>query len=222
MAKKIDPQMQERQMSNQVFRRILNSLEQVVGADNMKKILTSANLAQYIGNYPPRNNTFGGHKATYNGAMHKAVYEMYGERGANSILDVAGRAQAQDGIQQNATLVNLMRIPFSVLPMRTRIHTILDNIARVSNQEAGTAIQLTEEKGKYDWNDPMCSQCLEISSQLPVCATTKGWIIGAVTAVVPSASIQIEEIECKAKGDPSCRFRITLPNENKPDIPDPI
>ena len=224
MTNPIDAQMQDKQMTNQVFRNILVALEQVVGADNMKKILTSAGLPQFIGNYPPSNNGLG-HKATYNGAIHKAVYDIYGERGATSILEAAGRVQAEYGIQQYGALVGIVRVALGILPMHRKVRIVLDNIARVINEEGGSTITITESDGVFYWDNPLCPQCYGITSHSPVCAAAKGSTMHGVLGMIPNAPIKVEEVECKAKGDATCKYRITLSDEaqpKQPNMPKPI
>ena len=70
-----------------------------------------------------------------------------------------------------------------------------------------------EEKGKWIIDIADCFICMDVKSQKPSCELLVGTIIGGC-AVAFKEKFIAKEIECKAKGDRSCKFLLELVGES--------
>jgi len=66
-----------------------------------------------------------------------------------------------------------------------------------------------KEKGKWIIDIGECFICKNIKSEKPVCGLLAGTIIGGC-AVTFKEKFTVKEIECKAKGDSSCKFLLEM------------
>ena len=186
------------------------AIEDVVGKNGTSAILRQADLAQYIDNYPPSNSERGGHLLRYMSQVNRALFEVYGRRGARAILQRAGRSRALAAIDENGAVAGATKLAAKLLPRRMKVKLTLDTAAREYSDQLGTAIKLAEDGDVFYWEDPRCGNCLEWHSEQPVCFTTVGFIQGLVAWILGRDECKVEEIECRAAGAPACKYRVIL------------
>lgn len=107
----------EIRVANKAFRAFLLGIEDVLGKHGVEAVMHRANLPQYIGNYPP-STMEREHSIRYFSQIARAMYDIYGGRGARAIMQRVGRSQAEIGLQENAALVALARLGMKLLPLR--------------------------------------------------------------------------------------------------------
>jgi predicted hydrocarbon binding protein len=198
------------ELVNKAFRVILLAVEDVVGKRGTEEVLHKAGLPQYIGNYPPSDTEFGGHQLRFMSQINHALFDVYGRRGARAILRRSGRSRAVDAISENSLIATATKLAAKVMPRRTKVRLMLDTAAKEYSAQLGTSIAIEENGEFFFWSDPNCGNCLEWQSDQPVCFTTVGFIHGLVAWILEDEDLGVEEIECRAKGDRACRYRITL------------
>ena len=74
------------ELVNKAFRVILLAIDDVVGPHGTAAILRQAGLAQFIDHYPSSDLEHGGHKLHYLSQVNRALFDIYGRRGARAIL----------------------------------------------------------------------------------------------------------------------------------------
>jgi len=201
---------EERELVNRAFRVILLGIEEVVGKNGMSAVLRTANLAQYIDNYPPSNTERGGHPLHYMSDINRALYEIYGMRGARAILYRVGRGRAKKAIEENATFANAVKMAVSLLPRRMKVKLALERISREYSQQMGTDVRVFEEGEFFFWEDAHCPGCIGWSSETAVCHTTAGFIFGVLAWGADDEDFKVQEVLCRAKGDAVCRYQIAI------------
>lgn len=197
-------------LENKAFRVILLGIEDVVGKSGVETILRQAHLAQYINNYPPSDENRGGHKLEYQTQVNRALFDIYGRRGARAILQRVGRGRAKNAIEENGAIANAVRIATRLLPRRLKAKLALDSAAREYSKQLETSVVIEDDGEFLYWQDPHCGNCINWQSDQPVCFTGVGFVQGLLAWLLEDENFKVEEIACHAKGDPACRHRITL------------
>lgn len=200
----------KQELMNKAFRVVLLGVEEVVGKNGMTTLLRSANLAQYIDHYPASDTEFGGHELAYMGQINRALYDLYGKRGARAILNRIGRGRAKNAIEENAMLANATKVATRFLPLQRKVKLTLDTAAKTYSEQLSTTIQVSEEDATFFWQDSTCGNCMGMQSETPVCYTTSGFVHGLLAWILDSEEFRVEEVACRAMGDAVCRHRIKL------------
>lgn len=202
--------MGEAELVNKAFRVILEAVEDVVGKRGVDTLLRQAGLPQYINNFPPSNNELGGHRLVYMTQINHALFDVYGKRGARAILMRTGKSRAADGIAENGMVANATKIAAKFLPRRTKVKLTLDTAAKEYSEQLGTHVKIEDDGEFFCWSDATCGNCIDWQNDQPVCFTTVGFIHGLVAWILEDENFKVEEIECRAKGDPACKHKVTL------------
>jgi predicted hydrocarbon binding protein len=198
------------ELANKAFRVILLAVEDVVGKNGTSAILRQANLAQYIDNYPPSNMEHGGHKLEYMSRINRALFDVYGRRGARAILQRSGKSRALDAIAENGVVANATKIAAKLLSRRRKVKLLLDTAAKEYSEQLGTTIRIEDDGEFFYWQDDKCGNCIDWQSEQPVCFTTVGFIHGLVAWILEDENFKVEEIACRAVGAPACRYQVKL------------
>ena len=128
---------------------------------------------------------------------------------ARAILQWIGRGRARSAIEENAVFANAVKMAVSFLPRRMKVKLALERISKEYSQQMGTHVRVFEEDDFF-WEDPHCSTCMNWTSDAPVCFTTAGFIFGVIAWGLGDENFKVQEVTCRAKGDETCRFRITV------------
>ncbi len=197
-------------LANKAFRVILLAIEDVVGTRGTATVLRQANLAQYIDHYPPSDLEHGGHKLQYMSQVNRALFDIYGRRGARAILQRSGKSRALDAIAENGMVANATKFAAKFLPRRKKVKLTLDTAAKEYSDQLGTTVIIEDDGEFFYWSDPNCGNCMDWQSEQPVCFTTVGFIHGLVAWILDNDDCKVEEVACRATGAPACRYRVTL------------
>ncbi len=198
------------EIANKGFLVILAGVEDVVGKNGMAAVLRQAQLPQYVNNYPPSDMGYGGHQLHYLSQINHALFDIYGPRGARAILARVGRGRWKSALEENGALANATKLAIKLLPRRLQMRIALDTAARTYNEQLNAAVKIVEEDDRFCWEDHKCGNCMNWSSDSPVCYTTAGFVYGLVAWAVDSNELKVEEVACCARGDAVCRHRITF------------
>lgn len=199
----------EIRVANKAFRAFLLGIEDVLGKHGVEAVLHHANLPQYIGNYPPSTMERGEHSIRYFSQIARAMYDIYGGRGARAIMQRVGRSQAEIGLQENAALVALARLGMKLLPLRQQVKIALEAAAKAINEQIGSEAEIVEEGEFFYYQARNCSYCIDWKSDTPVCFAVVGFLHRLLQNITGGTE-KIEEVMCRAKGDAVCRYRITI------------
>ena len=200
------------ELVNKGFLVVLLGVEDVVGHKGMASLLRQANLPQYIDYYPPSDTEYGGHQVRYMSQLNRALFDVYGMRGARAILQRVGRERWKNAVAENGALASATKVALRFLPRRRQVKLALDIASKAYGEQLNTTIKVGEDGECFFWEDLSCGHCLEWHSQAPVCYTTVGFVAGLVGWATENENHKVDEVTCRAKGDAYCRHRITLLN----------
>jgi predicted hydrocarbon binding protein len=220
------PSHQDAPIKNWTLWSMLIAAERVIGKDKLADVLKQANLPQYIGNYPPENQAYGTGMQSHLARIEQALTDMYGARGANTILLGIGKEFAQNTVKEFLTgLVNIIISANSLLPKATSLRNSLGQTINGLNTRFDTKAKAVEENGMIYIDDPTCPHCLGRRADSAICTFQRGFLAAILERTKADMELVVEEVLCKAKGDASCRYRISIAGETQPkqtDIPKSI
>ncbi len=195
---------------NKAFRTILLGIEDVIGNHGMAALLQQANLPQYISNYPPSTTECNGHKLYYIGKLNQALFSIYGARGSRAILQRVGRGQAKAGLEENATVAHAAKLALKLMPRRRQVKFVLDTAAKAVNEQMDSQVSVTEDGDIFYYTVVNCGHCIDWAYSSPVCYVPTGFVHGLLAWGLESDDISVQEIECRAKGDAACKYKVTV------------
>ena len=191
---------------NALLRQALMAIEEVMGKHGLNVILKDAGLDRYVDNLPPNNLEPGAKAAEYarlNEALEKAV-----GRAGKGMLKRIGRASFQWGVKEQAALLGIAGVALKLMPQKQRQKFILSNLSKALMDTLPEALILVEEKeGQYHYTDYSCAICHTRHADKAVCHLYVGSLEEALKWAT-GQDIAVEEVQCKAKGDPCCQFVI--------------
>ncbi|MEK7276075.1 MAG: V4R domain-containing protein [Chloroflexota bacterium] len=193
---------------NALLRQALQAIEEVMGKNGLNVVLKEAGLARYIGNYPPNDLKTGAQAKEY--ALLNDAIEKFAGRAAKGMLKRIGRASFQWGVKDQAALLGVAGVALKLMPVKARAKFIVNNLAKAlmdTNPEA--CITAAEEDGKLIYTDYSCALCHTRHAENAVCHVYVGSLEEAVKWAAGVEPV-VAETHCKAKGDPYCRFEITV------------
>lgn len=202
---------QELEVLSKSFRAFLLGVEDVVGNKAMPGILRQAQLNQYIGNYPPATAQQGGHLQRYISQINRVLFDIYGARGSRAILQRVGRGQAALMMEQDAHVTAAVKMGLRLAPERFKVKLLLERAAQEIGLRMNTSPKVFTEGAFYYYEDFACPYCIDWNHNASVCFTVAGFLREVLRHIAEIENINIEEIQCRAKGAPSCRFQISVP-----------
>ncbi len=198
------------ELVNKAFRVFLLGVEDVVGKNGMSLLLRQANLPQYIDSYPPSNTERGGHQLRYLAQLDRILLDLYGARGMRAILQRVGRSESKSALAENAALAHTVKLAMKFMNRHRQARLVLDNFARTYSQQTDSPIHIREEGETLYVENCNCGLCMGWQNESPVCFTLSGMLQGLLVWALGDEDFKVEETECCAKGDPLCRYRVTL------------
>lgn len=200
---------EEPQGTAKALRAFLLGLDDVIGAHGTETLLRHSGAQQYIGNYPPDTAERNGHLLRYFSQITHVLFDIYGVRGTRAIMQRVGRAQASRGLEESAPLVAVARVAMKFLPVNQRVAMVLESSGRAMEDQLDITVKTSSDDGHFYFEIQHCPYCIDWQNNAPVCYSMIGFL-HRVLQRATGGTETIEEIECCAKGDPACKYRITL------------
>ena len=199
----------EPQATAKALRAFLMGLDDIVGTRGTEGLLRHGNVPQYIHNYPPDTEERNGYLLRHFGMVNRALFDVYGARGARAIMQRVGRAQASRGLEESAALVNVARTAMKLLPLAQRVTLVLESSARAMQDQLDVQMRISHEHDLFLVEIQHCPYCIDWQNPTPVCYSMIGFL-HRVLQRATGGTETIDEIECCAKGAAACKYRITL------------
>ena len=200
---------QEPQATAKALRAFLLGLDDVIGARGTEMLLRQAGVPQFIGNYPPNTEERNGYLLCYLSRLNHALFDVYGTRGARAIMQQVGRAQASRGLEQSTALVNVARAAMKILTVHQRVSMVLESSGRVLEEQVDIRVLTSHDHDQFFVEIQNCPYCIDWKNDQPVCFSMIGFL-HRVLQRATGGTEAIEELDCCAKGDPACKYRVTL------------
>ncbi len=197
---------EDRPISNAAIRILLDSIEEVMGANGTKAVLNAAKLTQYIDNFPERSLDKD-YKFSDYGAIQQGVEDFYGPRGSRAILLRIGKATFQFGLKDQPAILGLAGVALKALPEKTRMKLILERVAKAATEKVGQPSSLMEEDDAFYYvqDDSPCRW--RPAHDKPCCYVSVGALTEAM-AWTTGKVYKVEEVACISNGASNCVYRI--------------
>lgn len=197
---------QQWRLVNALMRQAILAIEEVMGVQGRNVVLREAGLDRYVESLPPDDLEPGAHASEY-AALNQAVLSFYGRAG-RGMLQRIGRASFRYGVEEQAALMGLVGVGLKVMPQKTRVRFILNQVAKAlmdTNDDVCITVEETPEGILF--SDYSCAICYGRQWEQPACHL----LVGSVSEAVQWATgreYPVQEIGCRAMGDRACRFLV--------------
>lgn len=195
-------------LPNRFARITLMSVEEMIGAKGMEKLLTIAQLSHLIENYPEANLERGFDFADY-AAVNLALEELYGPRGGRGFALRAGREVFSKALSNFGALAGTADKAFTALPLKTKIKIALPALARIFTTISDMTSSVQEQQHEYHFlvkPNPVCWS--RVGEEKPVCYLIVGLLQEAMFSISSGKEFRVDESECLAASGETCRFLI--------------
>jgi predicted hydrocarbon binding protein len=207
---------EERRIPSLLLNILFTQIEDMMGRRSLIMLLRQADLAEYVHDVPPMDDTPSITVEHYSSLL-ASIYDIFGARGARPIFLRGGRLGAVEIRKQRPAQFAVAGTALKLLSARRRMGLVLERLAEQGEELYGTPHYLAEEESAYIIEMPDCPYCSEITHRRaaqgkPVTRPVCDIPVAAVAEMMEWAMGQkhlVEEVACIALGDPACCFRIS-------------
>jgi|GEM_PF-1492679 len=200
--------MEDRPISNMTFRVMLLGIGDIVGENGLKSLLHRTSLEKYRDNLPPNNENIEDCLVSEATRLDEAIEDIYGRKGAISILRQVGNMQASWGIEENRAVADALRQQFNGKGDIERAKEILTITASIIAAQMNAEVWVEEENGVLYYRDRTFTHCFNRTSDEPVCHVTEGFLTGLARWAAPDTRWRAMEEVCMAAGGGYCSFAV--------------
>lgn len=192
---------------NKLVRILLFSLEEVLGSNSLRAVLTLARLPELADQTLPPNFEPALPFAAI-AQLTAAMDEMHGVRSGQQLSLRTGHALFRHGIKDFGGLLSVADVAFRILPLSFRVRLSMEVLGEILNRYSDQRVRLTETPECYLWIMERCAICWGLQTTYPVCSLVTGLLTETLYWASGGRSFQVEEVTCIGLGDPACMFRI--------------
>lgn len=197
----------ERFYPSKIGRLYLMSLEEVMGRNGVSALLNMAGLRERANNYPA-NDLRREYSFSELSTTSQALETMYGQRGARGMELRAGRVAFNYGLKEFGPLLGMADLALKLMPLGMKLKIALNAVAQTFDRFSDQPTHVEEKKGQFLYVIEKCPVCWHRHSDSPCCHIARGIIEESLRWVSGGKNFRVEEIECRAVGDPTCTFAI--------------
>ena len=192
---------------NKWARIILTSAEEVMGPQGVNAMLNMAKVPEYIGNYPPDNMKkefpFEGV-----GQLQKAIWEMYGNRGARVFAVRAGEQAFLEGLAQFKSVSAAAQVAMRVGSLEAKVKLGLEFFSKFFNTVSDQVVEIDEDEKHWIWRITRCPVCWGREEEEPCCHLAIGVLQAALAWTTEGKKFRLLETECHSMGAENCVIKI--------------
>jgi len=192
---------------NKWARIILTSAEEVMGPQGVNAMLNMAKIPEYVGNYPPDNM-----KKEFSfegvGQLQKAIWEMYGNRGARVFAVRAGEQSFQTGLAQFKSVAAAAQVAMRVGSLEAKVKLGLEFFSKFFNTVSDQVVEIDEDEKHWIWRITRCPVCWGREETEPCCHLAIGVLQAALAWTTEGKKFRLLETECHAMGAKDCVIKI--------------
>lgn len=192
---------------NKWARIILTSAEEVMGPQGVNAMLNMAKVPEYIGNYPPDNMKkefpFEGV-----GQLQKAIWEMYGNRGARVFAVRAGEQAFLEGLAQFKSVSAAAQVAMRVGSLEAKVKLGLEFFSKFFNTVSDQVVEIDEDEKHWIWRITRCPVCWGREEEEACCHLAIGVLQAALAWTTEGKKFRLLETECHAMGADNCVIKI--------------
>lgn len=198
-------------IDNYIFRKWLETLQDIVGKNGLKSILNYAHLEQYIDNFPPDNDELV-IPVTHIQELYKAIIDLFGQKGSFGLQFNVGRKVMENLIGGLPAVTIPLKAATKLISKSRKMRLALEKFMDQSLERAPTTMgkdryELIEEDEYFIFVDRDYEGSQGITADQPICGYLLGMLHFSIEWITGHPH-KIEEIECRAMGDPADKFKI--------------
>lgn len=210
--------MVERKTDNHVMLVWLETVQSIVGPNGLKSVLNYAHLQQYIDNFPPNNDDLEIPLKDLQ-TLYSSLFELFGSKGTRSLQIRVGREAARISIEERPQIAKPVKLAAHLLSESRKMRLTLEKFIEQIEQRFGyssdlSPIKLREDEDYFYIIDKKWFESEGRSSQTPVCGFLTGMFQHLIQWITGHEH-EVEEVECRAMGDPADVFRIEKAQKEK-------
>lgn len=180
---------------------MIAAFEEVVGRQKLAPLLAAAGIDIPENGVP--DLPFGTPAAIF-----QALEEAYGEQPARGICLRTGRVMFRRGLRIFSGILGLSHRNFRLLPPSQKIFRGLELIAWLLNHYSDQRVRVEKKPREYLLINDRCPHCWRLSRSSPCCQLPVGALQEGLAWACSGRPHTVEEIACRATGDPTCTYRI--------------
>lgn len=180
---------------------MMSAYEEVLGRQKFTLVLHQAGL-ELPGSKVP-DLPFGTPSKIY-----QALEEIYGEQTTRGICLRTGRVMFRRGLRAFSGILGLSQRAFRLLPPPQKVLRGMDLLAWTLNHYSDQRVRVEKQPHEILLINERCPHCWEMKKSSPCCPVPVGALQEGLAWACSARQYTVEEITCRANGDPSCTFRI--------------
>ncbi len=180
---------------------LIASFEEVLGKQKFELVLHQAGLGMEEGNVP--DLPFGAPARLY-----QALEDAYGEQTTRGICLRTGRAMFRRGLRAFSGILGLTHRSFRLLPPAQKVLRGMDLLAWLLNHYSDQRVRVEKRAEDLLLINERCPHCWGLTKSSPCCQLPVGALQEGLAWACSGRQYSVEEISCRAKGDPDCTYRI--------------
>ncbi len=180
---------------------MMSAFEEVLGRQKFNLVLREAGLTLPGSKVP--DLPFGTPALIY-----QALEEIYGEQTTRGICLRSGRVMFRRGLRAFSGILGLSHRAFRLLPPAQKVLRGMDLLAWTLNHYSDQRVRVEKHAHEVLLINERCPHCWEIKKTSPCCAVPVGALQEGLAWACSARQYSVEEIACRANGDPSCTFRV--------------
>lgn len=192
--------------ANKLAHIYLQSLEELMGRNAVKAVLTQAELSDLIGNYPPDNMAKEFDFADFT-AISAAINKIYGPRGERGVSVHAGKLAFRAGLSHFAT-PELADLAKQLLPSEAKLRVGLKALATTFAIASDQISQVSETPDYFTYDIKRCPSCWNRTSDRSLCHNAMGILQAGVNWMTNGRDHAIRNVTCRAMGAESGLFHV--------------
>ncbi len=192
---------------NRMGRILLLSLRKELGPDRLHEVLAAAGQAKLTTGLLPNNldKRFSFESIS---ALQEANEKVFGTRAGRQINYRVGKGTFELGLKDFDPVLGIADLPKRLTPLSVKMRIGLDVFARVFNQFSDQVVKLSENETHHLWIIERCPVCWKRKAEDVCCHLAGGLLEESLFWGTGGRRFKVEEINCIAKGDPTCVFQI--------------
>jgi predicted hydrocarbon binding protein len=192
---------------NRMGQIFLLAMEEVLGCNELKAVLSLAFLPESVGYYPLHDRDLN-LPFEHFGRMQNALENAYGSRGGRGLALQAGRACFKYGLREFGSGLGLTDLAFRMLPLPVKLKLSSEAFSGLFNHSMDQHIRLETDEKFIHWHIERCPLCWERKTDSPYCHLAAGLLQEALYWVSGGKHFLVKETGCIACGDSACTIVI--------------
>jgi predicted hydrocarbon binding protein len=185
----------------QIGELMMTSYEEVLGGLQLAAVLQRAGLKSVAEKVP--DLPFGTPAKLY-----QALEDLYGEQTARGICLRTGRVMFRRGLRAFSGILGLSHRGFRLLPPSQKILRGMDLLAWLLNHYSDQRVRVEKRAQEFLLINERCPHCWGLTKATPCCQLPVGALQEGLAWACSGRHYAVEEIACRAKGDPTCTYKV--------------